>query len=57
MKPEIKLYTRVETAKALRISTVHLWKITKQGQLHPTRIGCRVLYSADELQRFAGVTA
>jgi hypothetical protein len=57
MKPEIKLYTREETAKALRISTVHLWRITKDGLIHPTRVGCRVLYSADELARFAGVTA
>jgi len=56
MKPDIKLFTREETARALRISTVHLWRITKDGKLRPTRVGCRVLYSADELARFAHET-
>jgi excisionase family DNA binding protein len=55
MTPTIKLFTREETAKALRISQVHLWRIVKQGKLQPLKIGSRQLFSQTELERFIGV--
>jgi excisionase family DNA binding protein len=56
MTPTIKLFTREETAKALRISQVHLWRIVKQGRLQPIKIGSRQLFSQTELERFVGAT-
>jgi excisionase family DNA binding protein len=54
MTPTTKLFTRAETAKALRISPVHLWRIVKQGKLQPIKIGSRQLFSQTELDRFVG---
>jgi excisionase family DNA binding protein len=55
MSPNLKLYTRKETAKLLRISQVHLWRIVQQGKLQPVYIGNRQLFSQAELERFCGV--
>jgi excisionase family DNA binding protein len=57
MKTKIEplLYSRSETARLLGISQVHLWRIVKQGKLKPVHTGSRVLFSREELQRFAGV--
>ena len=52
MSPTLKLYTRAETAKLLRISQVHLWRMVKSGKLNPVFIGHRQLFSQSELQRF-----
>jgi excisionase family DNA binding protein len=57
MSPNLKLYTRKETAKLLRISQVHLWRIVQQGKLQPVYIGNRQLFSQAELERFCGVSA
>jgi excisionase family DNA binding protein len=46
------LYTVPEASAVLSISQSMTRKLVTAGQLHPTRIGDRVLLSATELQRF-----
>lgn len=46
------LLNRSEAAKTLRISVPALDLYVKSAQLHPVRMGSRVLFTERELQRF-----
>jgi excisionase family DNA binding protein len=52
------LLDRKTAAEMLGISSVTLDRLLRAGKgPQPKRIGSRVLFSREELQRFAGVTA
>jgi excisionase family DNA binding protein len=57
MKNEKLFYTRKETAQMLRISEVTLWRLVTRGELQPKRIGSRQLFTREQLEKFAGVSA
>jgi hypothetical protein len=44
--------TADETAAALGITTITLWRLTKRGLLHPNRATRRPLYAVSEIERF-----
>jgi len=46
------LVTRPETWRWLRISESTLNKLIRDGDLHPLRIGRRVMFRPDEIKRF-----
>ena len=48
---EKRYFTRKETAKKLRISLPTLNERTKNGNIEGQRIGARVLYSEDAIER------
>lgn len=50
-KPD-KMYNRDEVCELLHISKPTLWKKTANGDIKATRIGRRVLYSEDEIQKY-----
>ena len=50
--PEKLLLSARETAKALSISEKTLWTYTQRGNIPCAKIGARVLYSVESLQRF-----
>lgn len=52
-KPQ-KLYTRQEVCAMTNISLPTLWTRMKKGEIKPTQIGRRVLFSEDEVKRFIG---
>jgi len=45
-------YTTTETAKALGIDEVTIWRLTKRGLLKPNRATRRPLYAVTEIERF-----
>jgi excisionase family DNA binding protein len=47
-----RLRTREEAAEVLRISESKLDDLADTGHIQPVRIGRRVLYHPDEIQRF-----
>lgn len=49
---EPKMYTRKETAEALRITLPTLRQYELQGRLIPKRAGKRVLYSKQSIDQF-----
>ena len=52
-KPE-KTYSRDEVCALAHISKVTLWTKQKNGEINPTRIGRRVVYSESEVKRLLG---
>ncbi len=52
-KPE-KTYSREEVCALAHISKVTLWTKQKNGEINPTRIGRRVVYSETEVKRLLG---
>jgi excisionase family DNA binding protein len=56
MKNDKLLYSRKEAAATLGVCTVTLDSLVRRGELKPTRIGDRVMFSRTELARFAGET-
>lgn len=53
-KPPVKenqLYTRKETAKLFHISEVTLDAYTSQGLIDAVRIGARILYSSEAIEK------
>jgi excisionase family DNA binding protein len=46
------LYSKKEAAAVLALSPQMLMLLVKRGELAATRVGTRVLFSADELHRF-----
>lgn len=50
---EIEFYNRAETANLLHITLPTLYKITKEGVINSVKIGGRVLYDAEEINRVA----
>ena len=44
--------TAEETATALGITTITLWRLTKRGLLKPNRATRRPLYPVNEIERF-----
>ena len=57
MKTDKLPYSRCEAAKLLGVCLPSLDALVRRGELHPVRIGARVMFSPAELLRFAGVTA
>lgn len=47
-----KYFTRIDAAKYLKISGPTLSKQEKLGKLVPTRIGTKLLYSKNEMDKF-----
>ncbi len=50
----VSMLTRHEAAKELRISVATLDKLARSGAARPTRIGRRVLYPREEIDRLRG---
>lgn len=50
---EPKFYDRVETAKLLHVTLPTLYKITKEGVINSVKIGGRVLYDVEEINKAA----
>lgn len=48
------LYIRDEAAAMLSISLPTLDRLTKRGEIHPTRVGRRVCFCQYELETFSG---
>lgn len=48
---EPKFYNRVETAKLLHVTLPTLYKITKEGVIKSIKIGGRVLYDVEEINK------
>jgi len=46
------LLSRVEASELLGVCPTMVWKLVKNGELTPTKIGSRVLFSRHELERF-----
>ncbi len=51
IQPSVEYITRQEVCKLLRISLATLHSYTKDGTLNGYRIGGRVLYRKDEIER------
>lgn len=49
------ILTVPETARFLRISESLLWKMLRQDEIKPLRLGNRVLFSRSYLQKFCGI--
>ena len=49
------ILTVPETARFLRISESLLWKMLRQDEIKPLRLGNRVLFSRTYLEKFCGV--
>ncbi len=50
LSTDVEHYSRIETAKKLKISLPTLWKLTKDGTLPAYKIGKRVLYRAADVE-------
>lgn len=48
---ELRYYTRQETAKKLGVSLATLWAYDRDGTLTASRIGSRVLYREQDIER------
>jgi excisionase family DNA binding protein len=46
----VEHYSRIETAKKLKISLPTLWKLTKDGTIPAYKIGKRVLYRTTDVE-------
>lgn len=49
-KPQ-RTYTREQVAEMLHISLPTLWSMQKKGDITPTRVGRRVLFTEDEIKK------
>ncbi len=47
---DVEHYSRIESAKKLKISLPTLWKLTKDGTLPAYKIGKRVLYRKTDVE-------
>ena len=47
-----RLYSRMEACDFLRIGPTKIWMLEKDGELRPVRVGSRVLFREEDLQRF-----
>lgn len=56
-KVEKLLYSRREAAQLLGVCILTIDHLVQRGELHPRRIGSRVMFSRTELERYAGVSA
>jgi excisionase family DNA binding protein len=54
-KIEKLLYSRREAAAALGCCLLTIDHLVQRGKLSPVRVGIRVMFSSQELLRFAGV--
>ncbi|MBV4429398.1 helix-turn-helix domain-containing protein [Clostridium tyrobutyricum] len=48
----LKLFSRIETAKILKISTRTLGRYKKAGLINPKVIGGKDLYTSEEINKF-----
>jgi excisionase family DNA binding protein len=48
----MQLLTATEAARSLRLSSCTLYLYTASGQIQPTRVGKRVLYSQKQIDQF-----
>jgi len=48
-----RLFTRAEALALLKIGETTLYWLQRTGKLSPIRIGTRVLFNANEIERFA----
>ena len=55
MNTEKLLYSRKEAAAALGVCVLTVDHLVQRGELTPRYIGSRVMFSTQELLRFAGV--
>jgi len=55
-KTEKMLYSRIEAAAVLGVSTVTLWRLVNDGAIKPRYIGDRPMFSRSTLAKFAGET-
>lgn len=46
------ILTRKQAARELGISLVTLWKLDKSGELPASRIGVKVIYTREQLEKF-----
>lgn len=53
-RPE-KMYSRDEVCQMLHITPTTLWSRTKEGRIHATKNGRRVLYAESQVKRLMGV--
>lgn len=46
-----RTYTREQVADMLHISLPTLWSMQKKGEINPTRVGRRVLFTEEEIKK------
>lgn len=56
-KSDRLLYSRVEAAEMLGVHLNTIVNLINRGELHPRCVGSRVMFTRQELERFAGVSA
>lgn len=53
MSTQAQYFNKKDAAKYLKISPVCLWNYEKQGYLKPVRVGDRMVFTREQLDKFA----